>query len=139
MGIFSKLFGSEKVIDKGMDAIDSIWHTEEEKAEDRLTKAKLKLEFRSFYHPYKLAQRIMMIFVAGAFVGIHLICAIAWLVCVFVFWGNSEVYDFIATEIPKIMGMNNDALGLPFIIIVGFYFGAGELDVSKWINIGKKK
>lgn len=134
MGILSKLFGSEKVIESGMSAIDKIVFTEEEKADLQLARVRLKSELLKNYAPYKLAQRYMMLMVSGAFVGINVVLVMCWLFTLFMFYGESESYDFITAQILTIGEMNIKALGLPFVLIVGFYFGTGEVDISEWFS-----
>ena len=141
MSIISKLFGSDKVINAGLDVIDKVWYTKEEQADAEIVKAKLKMEWQKLYHPYKLAQRIMMMAVTGAFVGMMLVLFLMWIGCVIymMFSGSSEMFDFLKAEIYEMIELTIKAFGIPFFTILGFYFGMGEVDVAEWAkNRGKK-
>lgn len=56
MSIWTKLFGSDKVIDSGIKVIDSLILTDEESRE-------LKIKLMQAYEPFKIAQRYFMIIV----------------------------------------------------------------------------
>jgi len=50
MGILSKLFGSDKIIDAGINGIDAMVFTDQEQSN-------AKLAFLKLYEPFKIAQR----------------------------------------------------------------------------------
>ena len=52
MGLLSKIFGSDKIIDAGIKSIDAMVYTDEEKSDK-------KALFLKLYEPYKLAQRYL--------------------------------------------------------------------------------
>lgn len=106
MSIWSKLFGSEKVIDNGMKAIDSLILTDEEKTQ-------YKLELLKAYEPFKIAQRYFMMIVTMPFmfmwtcVGLSLL-SIAWTT-----GDYRDVKDYI---------LNGEIIYIVITICV-FYFG----------------
>lgn len=139
MGLLSKLFGSTKAVDAGISALDKIVFTDEEKADDQRMRAKLKIEFLKYYQPYRLSQRFMMLLVTSCFLGVHVFLFLAHIAVMLLFWEQSEVYDHLTRELLNYGEKNIDALGVPFIIMVTFYFGAGEIDLRDWFAGIKKK
>ena len=119
MGLLGKLFGTDTGIDtaaKGIyNGVDKMFHTPEEKAEHFLNLLKA-------YEPFKLAQRLLALTVVGSYVFV-------WLLCVWLF-GVGAVFDsethLLAAK--ELGAMNNDTLGLPTGLILGFYFGGGAVE-----------
>jgi len=111
MSILGKLFGSSDHISKGLDMVsstgDALVFTKEEKAE-------WKLKLLQAYEPFKLAQRLLSLVVGIPFVFIHI------LACVLMAFGVET-----ASEVAK---SNNETLGLPFSLILVFYFGGGVIE-----------
>ena len=111
MGIWANIFGSSKVIDAGINGLDKIVYTDEEKAD-------AKQAFLKLYEPYKLAQRILM-----------MIIAIPYVICTFIlftlsfFMGVAAQQEILAGDI-----------GTAFTLVVVFYFGGGAAEgiVSKF-------
>ncbi len=60
MELFGKIFGSEKAIDTGLDMLDNVFYTDQEKV-------KSHQEFLKLYEPYKLAQRMIAFVMVGLF------------------------------------------------------------------------
>ena len=104
MGIFSKLLGTDKVVDAGIKGIDAIFYTDQEKAENK--KAFLKL-----YEPFKLAQRYLA-----------LVFSIPYVLMVVVTFGASFFMD-VTVQKELLMGDIGTIVG----IIVGFYFLGGSI------------
>ena len=71
LGLLGKIFGSEKVIQSGIELIDS-FHTSTEEQIEAATKSKVAL--LEAYQPFKLAQRV----IAFAFTFIHLAFHSRW-------------------------------------------------------------
>ena len=140
MGIFSKLFGSDKVIDAGISGIDKAFYTKEERAEDELKRTNAKLLFMKAYEPFKIAQRFVAMIVGIPFAAIHVITSGAWIVTVFVLRENLDSYQFVLEQLNLISETNNKTLGEPFLWIIFFYFagGAGEGIISKLSARAKK-
>ncbi len=126
MGIFSKLFGSDRVIDKGIGAIDAIVYTDQEKAVH-------KLSFLKAYEPFRVAQRLVALMVGIPYVTIHIILSVYWLVILSVPM-SGERYDFLTAQLNSVGRLNNETLGFSFVLIVGFYFagGAAEGIARQW-------
>ena len=126
MGILSKLFGSDKVIDAGMSAIDKIAYTDEEKADNNLKFQNVKVALLKAYEPFKIAQRFIALIVGIPFVVIHAIIFLAKLIILITasYYGT-EFYDFAITQLSKMATENNETLGEPFVWICIFYFGGG--------------
>lgn len=125
MSIFGNLFGSEKGISKLTDGVynglDKSFLTKEE----RLDAFK---EFLKLYEPYKLAQRYLMLIVCVPFVFINSLAVIVDMVLHLM---SSEL-----SGLSKVIESYNDALGIPFLVIVSFYFAGGA--VEGIINRAKK-
>lgn len=63
-GILGKIFGSDKVIESGINLIDSL-HTSTE--EEVAAKAKAKTDLLNAYAPFKLAQRYLALMFTAMF------------------------------------------------------------------------
>ena len=133
MGIFSKIFGSDDVINKAADGIyngiDKLVYTDEEKADMRLKAAQQFLKLLKAYEPFKLAQRLLALTFAIPYIVVWIISAILFVVGALI----PELSNAIdaSRELAK---MNNETLGTPVAIILAFYFSGGMLEgvVSKW-------
>lgn len=106
MGLISKIFGSDKVIKAGTDALDKVWYTDEEKAEGhiRLLKA---------YEAFKLAQRLLAMIVVPPWIAGLFICFVLTL------------FNIDVTEGMKIL---EGKLGISALTILAFYFGGGMFE-----------
>lgn len=120
MSFFGRLFGSEKAISTASAGIDKAFYTSEEKA-DQFTK------LLALYEPFKLAQRMLAMTVAIPFVLIHVLTAISWLLSAFLV-EDIERHGLISERLLQVITANNDALGLPLALVVGFYFSGGMLE-----------
>ncbi len=120
MSFWSKMFGSDKVVDGLMSAADNMWETTEEKS-------KAKMMFLKLYEPFKLAQRFALFIFGIPFVAVHVTLMFAWLGSLY-FMGDSDQLKFTVDQLHLIAQANNHTLGEPVLWIVGFYFlgGAGE-------------
>jgi hypothetical protein len=130
--IISKLFGSDNVINKGMEALDALVLTDQERSSR-------KLLFLKTYEAFKIAQRYALLLFTFPFVFIHLTATIAWLTAIFTI-KDLERYELIVTEIHQLAHMNNVALGEPVTWIVAFYFlgGASEGAIKAFTTRFKK-
>lgn len=135
MGVLSKLFGSDKVIDAGISGIDKAFYTKEERAEDELTKIGYKMAFMKLYEPFKVAQRFVALIVGIPFVSVHIVIMIAWVLSIYLITGEDR-YTFVTAQLNLMQEANNQVLGEPFMWIVIFYFagGAGEGLISKYMS-----
>ena len=115
MNIFAKLFGTEKVIDSGMKAIDMIIYTEEEKAKMEVVKSKVKIDLLKAYEPFKIAQRLLALIFGIPY-------AMAW------------VATFIASffmEVGAQLEILGGTMGEIVLAIIAFYFLGGTLSMIK--------
>ena len=104
-GIFKKLFGSEKVIDSGINAIDAMVFTDEEKSN-------AKMAFLKLYEPYKVAQRYIALILTIPY-------SIGWTIAFM-----ASFYTDVSVQLAMLKG---DMFYI-VITILSFYFtsGAGE-------------
>lgn len=109
MGIWSKIFGSQKIIDSAISGIDKIFYTDEERAEQ-------KIKLLASYEPFKLALRLLAMIIAIPFV-----TAVIGLIVVSFFSPVEAQFNMLI-----------ESLGLPFTLVMGFYFADG-------VGILKKK
>jgi hypothetical protein len=102
-GIFSKIFGSSKVINGAVDGIDKMFYTNEERAEQ-------KVKLLAAFEPFKLALRFLAMVISIPYV--------LMVMALFV----SKYFDFDITEQFELL---KDTLTIPFTIVVSFYFADG--------------
>lgn len=111
MGIWNSLFGSDKIIDAGINGIDQMVFTDEEKSS-------AKMKFLKLYEPFKIAQR----YIAMTFCPAYIFC---WVLTFII-----EVIDIFTLK-----ELNTDTLykllqgdiALMVALILGFYFGGGAV------------
>lgn len=115
MGIWSTLFGSVNVVEKGLELADKAFYTDQEKADNfgRLM---------AVYEPFKLIQRILVITFCVPFALLHTAVIIG---CMF------------GSDWSQISVMINDAFGYPVAAAVTLYLGGGVLEGG--INAYRKK
>ena len=111
--LLGKIFGSPKVIQSGIDLIDSFHTSTEEEIE---AKTKSKVALLEAYAPFKLAQRV----IAFSFTFIYLGCF-------------ALVLGFTLTEqmadADKVKAVLEDfQIGYAMLIILAFYFGGGAAE-----------
>lgn len=130
--IIGKLFGSDNVINKGMDAIDALVLTDQEKSSR-------KLLFLKTYEAFKIAQRYALILFTIPFLLLHVATCVSWLVAIFTI-KDKMVYTRVVEELHQLAHMNNVTLGEPVTWIVAFYFlgGAGEGAIKAFSTRFKK-
>ena len=132
MGILAKLFGTDEVIKKGTDAVinagDALVFTKEEKAHHFLDLLKA-------YEPFKLAQRLLALVFSIPYVAVWLISAILFLAGALLPGDTAH----ILTASKDLAKMNNETLGLPVALVLGFYFGGGAIESIAIARKGKKE
>jgi hypothetical protein len=123
--MLGKLFGSDKVIEKGMDLIDDMWTSDSEREEDKRlmieAKSKAKTDMMAAYAPFKLAQR----WIAFGFTFVFLFIMVNG-----VLGAMYGIVDLPAVEEAKRFA-NEMWLGEIMIAIVSFYFGGGLAESIK--------
>jgi hypothetical protein len=102
MGIWSKLFGSNDVIKAGIDGIDAIVFTDEERS-------KAKQTFLKLYEPFKIAQRYLAVIFSVPYV-------LAWFI--------TFIYSF-SSDVTNQLELLNGDIGKIVLAIVSFYFLGG--------------
>jgi hypothetical protein len=116
LGILGSLFGSDNFVNRAMNGVDSVVFTPQEKAEHFLK----SLEH---YEPFKIAQRMTAAIVGIPYVFIYVVSAL--MLGSSVFFEDPEVVKRIVGVSSELATRNTDTLGLPFALIVGFYFAGG--------------
>ena len=112
MSIWSSLFGSDKVIDAGINGIDAMVFTDEEKSS-------AKMKFLSLYEPFKIGQR----YLAMTFCPVYVL---VWFITVMIEVAN--VFTVKAYNTDKLFNMLQGDMGLMVALIMGFYFGGGAVE-----------
>src|SRR6056300_1373185 len=111
--LLGKIFGSDKVIQSGIDLIDS-FHTSKEEEIEAATKSKVAL--LEAYAPFKLAQRV----IAFSFTFIYLSC----FAMVLGFTLMEQTAD--AEKVKAVL--EDFQIGYAMLIILTFYFGGGAFE-----------
>jgi hypothetical protein len=112
MGIWSSLFGSDKLIDAGINGIDAMVFTDEEKSS-------AKMKFLKLYEPYKIAQRWLALVVTIPYVSLWFVVGLIYVADIFM------VKDL---DTSKVMTYLNGDMGSAFILILSFYFAGGAVE-----------
>ena len=113
LGLLGKIFGSEKVISKSIDLIDS-FHTSTEEQIEAATKSKVAL--LEAYAPFKLAQRV----IAFSFTIVYLSC--------FGLVLGYTLFDQMADAEKVKQVLEDFQIGYAMLIILAFYFGGGAAE-----------
>ena len=112
LGVIGKILGSDKVIEKGLDLIDSM-HTSTE--EEIAAKTQQKVALMQSYAPFKLAQRYLALMFGVTFLGSYL------LVLVMTLTGKGD-----PDAVTKVM--DQFTINYAMLVILGFYFGSGAVE-----------
>lgn len=113
MSIWSSLFGSDKVIDAGINSIDAMVFTDEEKSNAKMT-------FLRLYEPYKIAQRWLMMYVSVPYMAMWFIVGCIMIADIF-------TVEELNTDKLSLFLMGSD-VGTAFVLIIAFYFGGGAVE-----------
>ena len=128
MGLLSKLFGSDKIIDAGIDGIDAMVFTDEERSG-------AKMAFLKLYEPFKLAQRYLAMTFCPAYV-------IAWGITVLLEVANIfiEAFTIHSLNTSVMYDLLSGDMAVMVIVILGFYFGSGAAEgiINRITNRVKK-
>ncbi len=107
MGLFSKIFGTDSAINKGMDMIanagDAMVFTDEEKAQQKIALLKA-------YEPFKLIQRFIVMLFCVPYVSLHSVVIIG---------------SFFGMDWSAISSMINEAFGYTVLAAVTLYLTGG--------------
>ena len=111
-GTIGKILGSDKVIEKGLDLIDSM-HTSTE--EEIAAKTKARIDLMNAYAPFKIAQRWLALMFGLTFLGSYV------LVLAMTISGQGDPAAVTAV-------MEQFSINYAMLIILGFYFGGGAVE-----------
>lgn len=112
MGIWARLFGDDKVVDKSFDLVDNAFYTDQEKAEN-------KSNILKYYEPFKLAQRYLAMTFAPVYCFAWVLTFLTELLSAL--WGNTVKLD-------KVYGLLTGHMATMVILILGFYFAGGAAE-----------
>lgn len=134
-GVLGRIFGADKageaIINNASNAIDKVFYTKEEQAEDR---AKAKTELLTVYMKWlestsgsRIARRLLAL---GSFLIWAVEHAIATIFSVSAIWSANNAEMLLASaEIMREQAQSNNAL---VAVVFGFYFGGPvAVDVTK--------
>lgn len=124
MGLLNALFSSDTATKTLAQGVDEIIYTPEEKAG-------FFLNLLAAYEPFKLAQRFLSLIVTIPYVTVWVFSAFMFAASIFFdpcladqVCKSSQLID-VSTELAT---WNNEVLGLPTALILGFYFGGGAVE-----------
>lgn len=125
MSFWASLFGGSDLVEKASNGLDKLNFSDQEKAAHYL-------EVLKNIEPFKLAQRWLAVIVVVPYVLIWIMCA-----GLFVAASLSDIESSAARLIQisdMLASRNNDNLGFPVSLILGFYFAGGALEgiVARW-------
>jgi hypothetical protein len=112
IAILGKILGSDKVISKGLDLIDSFHVSETEQIE---AKNKAKIDLLNSYAPFKLAQRYLALMFGLTYLSVFVIVMFMTL------RGMGDIESVKAV-------MGDFYIGEIMFAIVAFYFGGGAFE-----------
>jgi len=116
MGIWNSLFGSDKIIDAGINGIDQMVFTDEEKSS-------AKMRFLKLYEPFKLAQRYIAMTFCPAYIFMWIVTGLLEVVNIFIIAFSDKslntgvMYKLLSGDIAMMV-----------MLILGFYFGGGAVE-----------
>lgn len=127
MGLFGSIFGSDAVIEKGMNGIDAIVYTDQEKARD-------KIKFLGQFTAFKKAQRVLAFGYSFLF-GITFLVGLG----ISIFNMISEYQQTVAGKDkivlislePLVTLATTFSIGTISIVIITWYFSGGVVDSFK--------
>ncbi len=106
MSWLGRILGTEKAIDAGINAVDKMILTDEEKAQ-------LKIEVWNAAHPFKTAQRFFMLLVTIPYM---------------LAWSVNVALTLKGVESQLMQGVLSGRVGDVFLAMAIFYFGGGTLN-----------
>jgi hypothetical protein len=116
MGFFSKLFGSTKIIDAGINGIDAMIFTDQEKSS-------AKMKFLKLYEPFKLAQRYLAMTFCPAYVFMWVVTGLLEVANIFI-----VAFTTKSLETAVMYKLLSGDFAMMVLLILGFYFGGGAVE-----------
>ena len=116
MGLWANLFGNSNIIDAGIDGIDAMVFTDEEKSS-------AKMKFLKLYEPFKLAQRYIAMTFCPAYVFMWIVTGLLEVANIFIIaftdksLNTAVMYKLLSGDIAMMV-----------MLILGFYFGGGAAE-----------
>ena len=129
-GFLGKLFGTDKAIEKGIDAVtngfDKLIYTGEEKAEDQaksVTEARMMvIEWMKSTQGQNLARRLLALVITGTWLIMYILSAAFDIASI---WSVKHLDDFQATA--DAIGARATEMNGAMMLILGFYFAAPHM------------
>jgi hypothetical protein len=134
MGIWSKLFNSDKAIEGAYKGIDKALLTKEETLD-------YHLKFVEAYTPFKVLQRIIVLIVSLPFIITYFISAALYVSSLFLepclapLCKSSQLVE----GSKFLFNLNTETFGYPFLAVVSFYTGGGMLEGALRARANNKK
>jgi len=125
MSFWAKLFGGADLVEKAANGLDKLNFSDQEKAAHYL-------EVLKNIEPFKLAQRWLAVAVIVPYVLVWILCAVLFATAAM---ADAETTASRLIQISDMLASrNNDNLGFPASLILGFYFAGGAIEgiVSRW-------
>lgn len=149
-GLFAKMFGSEKALEKTVDAVsnglDKLVYTDEEKAGDaaraRSEARAMLVEWMQATQGQRLARRFLAVSVTSTWLLLYLVSIASAVLAV---WLQEVSSRLLQTS--KLLAGYSDQMSGAVLLILGFYFAAPHLGAivegalskfSKTPNVGGK-
>jgi hypothetical protein len=116
MGIWNSLFGSDKIIDAGINGIDQMVFTDEEKSS-------AKMKFLKLYEPFKLAQRYIAMTFCPAYIFMWIVTGLLEVANIFIIAFSDKSLN---TDV--MYKLLSGDIAMMVMLILGFYFGGGAIE-----------
>jgi len=116
MGIWNSLFGSDKIIDAGINGIDQMVFTDEEKSS-------AKMKFLKLYEPFKLAQRYIAMTFCPAYIFMWIMTGLLEAANIFI-----VAFSDRSLNTDVMYKLLSGDISVMVIIILSFYFGGGAVE-----------
>ena len=117
MGILSSIFSSSKergkLVDGAVSGLDKMFYTEEEKADSYRDMREWWLRYLEASQPQNLSRRLLAFIVAAVWGGLVI--------------GGAAVYHFSVELSEYVFKVLEEHVTGPFMLVMGFYFGAHVL------------
>jgi uncharacterized membrane protein (DUF485 family) len=132
MGIFGKIFGTDKAIESGLNMIykagDALFYTDQEKAADKENKVKQVHQFMNDWMEttkgQNIARRLLAVMITTVWLFLYLV---GILLSVIAPWVATEI-SVKLMESARVLESNADMMSGAVMLILAFYFAAPHMD-----------